>query len=251
MTIRELIQRIQSANSKGVQSDDSRLSNRHIYNKMLTVRASLLSRMLRSKRKISSWNYSVIPCAEIVEVDATENCPCIPPIGCNVYRTKHPIPRPMMDLSSHKIQSITNLDNSVVIDPIHPTQVKYLGGGKFTKNNLRYFLENGYVYFTAPTKFSSVKIVLIPEDIVEIKKFPSLCGPSKQDDCYNILDIEFNIDSELLEPLIQLTHEEMVAVFSQARPDIDNNTLDTAVNPARISPKDERPRQQERDDEQQ
>ena len=35
MKIKEIIQRVQSLYSKGVQSDDTRLSDRHIYNKMV------------------------------------------------------------------------------------------------------------------------------------------------------------------------------------------------------------------------
>ena len=41
MTTGEVIQRIQSLYSKGVQSDDSRLRPRHIYNKLLSTTAKL------------------------------------------------------------------------------------------------------------------------------------------------------------------------------------------------------------------
>ena len=43
MKTEELIQRVQSLYSKGVQSDDSRLTSRHIYNKLTTVRAKLVT----------------------------------------------------------------------------------------------------------------------------------------------------------------------------------------------------------------
>ena len=41
MLVKELVQRIQSLYSKGVQSDDTRLSSPHIYNKLITVRSKL------------------------------------------------------------------------------------------------------------------------------------------------------------------------------------------------------------------
>ena len=53
MLIKEIVQRIQSLYSKGVQSDDSRLSDRHIYNKMITVRSKLISQQHNKKQKIS------------------------------------------------------------------------------------------------------------------------------------------------------------------------------------------------------
>ena len=42
MTVGDLIQRVQSLYSKGVESDDSRLTRRHIYNKLLSVRSTLI-----------------------------------------------------------------------------------------------------------------------------------------------------------------------------------------------------------------
>jgi len=87
MKINELIQRIQSLYSKGVQSDDTRLSNRHVYNKIKTVRSKLVSQEAKKKQKISSWNYQPIPCIELIKVDA-HDCPCIPPVGCKILRSK-------------------------------------------------------------------------------------------------------------------------------------------------------------------
>lgn len=242
MILREIIQRIQSAYSKGVQSDDSRLSNRHIYNKLSTARHYLLDRLLKSKKFISSWNYYTIPCAEVIETSYNEQCTCIPEFGCKLYRTKYPLPKPMMGLSGHKIKSITTIDNKTQIDYISQQQAKYLKGNKYTKKTIKYFIENGYVYFTSPFGLKVVKITFIPEDIVEAKKFKNYCDsnsliPSTQI-CDSILDMEFSIDSALLEPLIQMTYEELVTGFSQARPDIDNDSLDTSLNPSRMSPKE-------------
>ena len=42
ITIGEIIERIQSAYSKGVKTDDSRLSSRHIYSKIKSVRNRLV-----------------------------------------------------------------------------------------------------------------------------------------------------------------------------------------------------------------
>ena len=43
MKIGEIAQRVQSLYSRGVESDDTRLMQRHIYNKLLTTRAKLIS----------------------------------------------------------------------------------------------------------------------------------------------------------------------------------------------------------------
>ena len=235
MLVREIIQRIQSANSRGVNSDDSRLTNRHIYNKINTVRAFLMGRLIRNRKAISSWNYYTLPCVEVIEVPTNEECPCIPPSGCTVFRTKHPIPKPFMDNMTHKIKNVTDLERNTNIDYIAVSQIKYLNGGKYTQSNVRYFLENGYMYFTHPMKLKSVRVSLIPEDILKAQVFPSYCEKETEESCFSILDTEYPIDSDLLELLIQMTYEELVTAFSQARQDLDNNSVDTAVNPSRVS----------------
>ena len=98
MKIGEIVQRVQSLYSKGVHSDDSRLSARHIYNKLLTVRARLISQEAKKKQKISQWNYQTISCIELIKVPAHE-CPCLPPIGCDMLRSKYKLPKPLSGLS--------------------------------------------------------------------------------------------------------------------------------------------------------
>ena len=148
MKIKELIQRIQSTYSKGVQSDDSRLTNRHIYNKLLTTRALLLSREVNKKRKLSAWNYSTLPCVEIVEITSNEECPCIPDVGCSVYRSKHKLPKPIVSLSSYMIKGVysTDAQRSIKFTEVSVNQSKYTKGGKYSSNNNKYMLHNGYIY---------------------------------------------------------------------------------------------------------
>ena len=52
MTNGEIIQRVQSMYSKGVESDDSRLRARHIYNKLLTTTAKLYQQQKNKKQRI-------------------------------------------------------------------------------------------------------------------------------------------------------------------------------------------------------
>src|SRR5690606_3881012 len=117
MKLRDLIQRVQSGYNKGVQSDDARLSNRHVYNKLVTSRQRLISQQLRKRQFISDWNYVILPCVELIKVPAHE-CPCLPPVGCSVYGTKHPLPKPLTDLSSHRIAWVMSIEGSIRIDAI-------------------------------------------------------------------------------------------------------------------------------------
>ena len=91
MIIKEVIQRVQSLYSKGVESDDTRLSSRHIYNKLLTVRAKLFQEKINKKQFISPYSYSEFNCIELIKVPVHE-CPCVPPLGCCTLRSKYKFP---------------------------------------------------------------------------------------------------------------------------------------------------------------
>lgn len=240
MKIKEILQRIQSAYSKGVQSDDSRLMNRHIYNKLLTTRALLLSREVNKKRKLSSWNYISLPCVEIIEVPSNEECPCIPDVGCKVYRSRYKLPRPIISLQSHMIRSVTNIDRSIKYAEVTINQSIYAKGGKYSKNTEKYMLFNGYIYIISRYTPLTVSVEMLPEDIVEAYQFTNYCSKDIPKDCNDkIMEREFPIDGYLLEPMIQLTIQELVEGFIRSREDERNDSADNALSGFKI------PRQQD------
>lgn len=231
MIIREIIQRVLSAYSKGVSSDDVRLTKRHIYNKLLTTRALLLSREVNKKRKLSAWNYSTLPCVEIVEITSNEECPCIPDVGCSVYRSKHKLPKPIVSLSSYMIKGVysTDAQRSIKFTEVSVNQSKYTKGGKYSSNNNKYMLHNGYIYIISKVAPIAVSIDLLVEDIMEAYNFVNYCNNSV--DCADkILEKEFPIDGYLLEPLIQITIDELVSGFSKSLQDSLNNSQDNTIS---------------------
>lgn len=232
MIIREIIQRVLSAYSKGVSSDDVRLTKRHIYNKLLTTRALLLSREVNKKRKLSAWNYSTLPCVEIIEITSNEECPCIPDVGCSVYRSKHKLPKPIISLSSYMIKGVysTDAQRSIKFTEVSVNQSKYTKGGKYSSNNNKYMLHNGYIYIISKVAPIAVSIDLLVEDIMEAYNFVNYCNNNSTDCADKILEKEFPIDGYLLEPLIQITIDELVSGFSKSLQDSLNNSQDNTIS---------------------
>ena len=232
MIIREIIQRVLSAYSKGVSSDDVRLTKRHIYNKLLTTRALLLSREVNKKRKLSAWNYSTLPCVEIVEITSNEECPCIPDVGCSVYRSKHKLPKPIVSLSSYMIKGVysTDAQRSIKFTEVSVNQSKYTKGGKYSSNNNKYMLHNGYIYIISKVAPIAVSIDLLVEDIMEAYNFVNYCNNNTVDCADKILEKEFPIDGYLLEPLIQITIDELISGFSKSLQDSLNNSQDSTIS---------------------
>lgn len=225
MIIGEIIQRVQSLYSKGVQSDDSRLTSRHIYNKMLSVRAKLISQESKKNQKVNQWNYQTIPCVELEKAPIHE-CPCLPPVGCSILKTKIKLPKPLTNLNNHLIQSVTSLDGSILYSEIGWTEKKYKSSNKFTANKPDFYIKNEYLYITHRNGPKIIVITGLFEDPIEVINYPSYCPDNDMLDCTSPLDIDFPIDNDMVDTLIEIAANELIVMFSQNREDLTNNTRD-------------------------
>lgn len=229
MKIKEIIQRVQSLYSVGVQSDDTRLSNRHIYSVLMSIRSTLITQQLKKKQKISSWNLQSIPCIELIEVEAHQ-CPCIPPIGCKILRSKYKLPNPLSGLNGHIINSVTTIDRSIKIDETSINSINYQRGNKFTKNKLSYFIDGGYIYLNTDSNIRVISLTAVFEDpikVIEFNNTNSACS-NNNPKCLDYLEENFPIDMDLESTLIQMTNEELLQVFKPIE-DTSSNTRDSAI----------------------
>lgn len=222
MTIGEAIQRVQSLYSKGAESDDTRLSDRHIYSKLLTARSLVISRESRSKQRINQWNYQTLPCVELI-VAPIHECPTIPKFGLVTYKTKFELPKPIMGAVTHYIQSVTSLDGTHNYSETTWDEKKYKSGNRYTATKPDYYIRNNHLYVTHKDKGVVITVTGLFEDPLDAYRFPSACG-----DCENCLDLfqlEFPIDSNLFESVMELAVKE-IQMFSTVKEDINNDTND-------------------------
>lgn len=236
MIIGEAIQRVQSLYSKGVQSDDTRLSRRHIYSVLLSIRNLLFVQKANKRQPISQWNYQTINCVELIKAEPYE-CPCLPSIGCVILRTKEPLPKPLTGLiNGHLIQSVTSLDGSIIYSPTTWEDKKYKKGSKYTANKPDYYIRDNYLYITTKKGPKAITITGIFEDPVEVKNYPSICedkgcGESTPEDncpdCQSPLEIDLPIDKDMAKTWIEMAAQELLSMFSQGREDVSNNTRDS------------------------
>lgn len=228
MILRNIIQRIQSEYSKGVQSSESRLTSRHIYNKFLTVRATLFYQKANKKQKISDWNYQTLNCVELIEIPAHQ-CPCIPPIGCEVLRSRYKLPRPITGLNAHLIKAVTSITGELIYSEVSLKEKQYKKGNKYTNNKPDYFIEDGYLFITHLKGSARVlKVVLLPDDPTESIKFANYCDDCVDCvECESPLDMDFPIDGDMAEAMILISSEELVEKFNRfGREDITSDSRD-------------------------
>lgn len=225
MILNELIQRIQSLYSKGVQSDDSRLKARHIYNKITTVRAKLLSQRKNKKQASSQWNYQTI-CIPVKKASVSE-CKGIPKGICEIYRSKEPIPNIITSMRGHLIQSVTSLDGSILFSEIKWSEKKYKSAAKYTANSPDYFIRDDYMYFTSPKPPKVITLTALFEDPVLANTYGDCCEDCE--DCDSPLDLEFPIDRNLIEPLVDMAALELIEKFNRNQEDLRPDTKDNTA----------------------
>lgn len=230
MEVKEIVQRIQSLYSRGVASDDSRLTSRHIYNKMVTVRAKLITQRIKKGQRISPWNYQTLPCVEMIEVPKHE-CPCLPPIGCSILRSKYELPKPLENMNGSMIKAVTSIEGTLKIDEITINAVNAQKGNKYASKKSNYFILNNYLYLTTYSVIGILRVIGLFEDPIEASKFQGYCD-DETTNCVDYPSEEFSIDTDLIDTLVELASQELIGVFSRATEDVYNNSADdTSVRP--------------------
>lgn len=230
-TFNEIIQRVQSLYSKGVQSDDARLEKRQIYPVLLSIRAKLLQQQANKKQKISAWNEQTIPCIKLIPAEPYE-CPCLPPVGCKILRTEQAIPRPISDMDRPLISSVTSLTGHVNYSPTTWTEKKYKSGNKYTGSKPDYYIRNNYLYITHKIGPRIITITGVFEDPFEVSQYASLCEEQDCEDCQDCLsplDLEVPVDSSMVETIVNMCVQELLVIFNQSTEDRSNNTADNIV----------------------
>ena len=114
MLIRDVISRVKSLYNRGAASDDSRLSNRHVYSKIRSVRSLLIKRQQDKRTALSPWNIQVIECLQLEIVDPA-TCDCVEIPGCKLLRSKCKIPTPLNADFAYGaiIENVSTLDGSI------------------------------------------------------------------------------------------------------------------------------------------
>lgn len=227
MLLEEILQRVQSLYSRGVQSKDTRLTPRHIYSATSTARSILLKQQYNKKQITGRWSYQTLPCVELIKAPVHE-CPCVPSAGCMILRTKYKIPKPISGIDRHLIQAVTSLDGSVKFEETNFEIAKFANkGNKYINDKPNYYPYNNYLYLTSIKALKAITVLGLFDDIIEAFQFPSLCTDGCIDcQCADIMDIEYPIDGDLVKPLIQIANDELIIIMKQMTEDKGNNASD-------------------------
>lgn len=218
MTIREYIDQVQELYSKGIKSFSSRLSNRHIYATMVSMRKTLISQKAKKKQTVSSWSYQTF------EIKMNYNA------KCNASVSEESLPKSLTDYNRDLIKSVRTIDGMENISQIEPESVKYMKGNKYTSKMLRYYIQNGFLYINKNIGPKILEVTMLADDPLDIYNIEKNCSG---DECSSPLDMDFPIDGDLEQTLIEMCSIRLVQQFqAYGRQDIYNNLkedIQTAV----------------------
>jgi hypothetical protein len=211
MFIKQYIDSIREISyDKGIQSDDSRLRNRSVYNQMVTVRADLLAKKANKSQTLSMQNYQTVS----FKLELTPSP--VDYITSQVYRTET-LPNIIYSMDNPLIHSITNIDvnNPVQFSRIDVKSLKYSKSNKFTSNTIKYFLFKNRIYFiNAQCKLTDVEFTGVFDEVVF------------NEDCKSYFNYDFYLQTDLSQPLIQICSELIYKSFNSLTADNNNNALD-------------------------
>lgn len=161
------------------------------------------------------------------------DCPCIPPIGCGIYKSKYPLPQPVTGINEHLLQSVTSLDGTTVYSETTWEEKKFKSGNKYTSKTPDYLLRNNHIILTTNKLFNKViPVTGLFNNPIEVWEFENYCEKdcTDCDDCLSYLDREFPLDNDSVDSLIKLIIEELLGPFVQMKEDKTSNTADSSDN---------------------
>jgi len=220
MKIGDYIARIESLYSKGAPSDDARLSRRYIYNKMLTVRDTLLFNKSNKKQKLNSETYQSFK-VELIETPNTFNANLFNFKENKLMKSGSKLPKMTMRLDREQIEYVNDLESNLSLKQTEWQLFKYARANKYTSKLPVYFIKDGYLYVSAPKLIDSVEMSAVYFDPYEVANYLGLT--------YFILDLDFPIDEDLSDTLVEMCSKELILMFTQMQEDKNADGTDDSI----------------------
>lgn len=188
----EVIDRVKSLfRERNIGQEDKLLSNRQVYNKLISSRARILSQALDSHKTLSTFCYQTL----YVELTATT---MVYDNTTPVLRSKNTIPNIITERNQLAIQSISNINNTLLLSPVNQEQTPYINYNKYTGKDLYYYFINNHLYIKNTMALGAVIITAI------------FYNPLAISGTVNYLEQDFPVDETVLDNIVALTLQELL-----------------------------------------
>lgn len=215
MLVGEAISRVQSLYSKGVESDDSRLSSRHIYNKLITVRENLAINQFRSDEFWSEWDQQPLHKIPMKRFDGG--------FGCPMMKSVDTLPHAISTGEDEGIM-ISSWNGETIYTRSSFEHRKYLKGNKYTSGKGYFYIHDDYLYLLN-SKMTEAFAHGFWRDPIQVYIMDK--GYKGLSTCFSNRTVPMFTPGDIMEMTIQVSSQELIQQFSQMREDVKNNSADT------------------------
>lgn len=187
-------------------SDDSKFSDQFLFE--LFKNASKRLQYQKSKRWefLSDWNRRRY-CIGL-EKTKSHNCDCVL-VGCDVLKSIFEIPKPITNRNMDLIK-VFDL-NGKRIDQVTPQEQmnNLFDPSNILQHRTAFSIVNRHIVIWNNLDYKAIEVEMVADDETEWAgiKFCDSEGVPTEQDCFNILEDDYPIDSELVEPAYRMVLE--------------------------------------------
>ncbi len=217
MTIGDIISRIRTVNK--LQNADARISDRVIYNQMLTSRDVFLKNEDDKKALLKMYFlFKPLNRVDLMEIDTIEACGI--DSDCLVMRSVEKLPTIIKAGFGHLIRHVTSLDGK--IDLSQTTRRGFnrkVGQNEFKYDHtIYYFIEDEYVYL-CNADWEAIRVVAFFEDPAKIDEL-NACYDDESVVCTPMKEREFLCPNHLVGRIIEVVGAELLRNYNGIREDM-------------------------------
>ena len=217
VTMNKMVFDLKNLVTGGVQSDDTKPSDRQVAYWITQVMAQLIRQEFSQKGKIhDSWIQHFV--MEFEEIDASIDPGCYPSCDDKVYRSKCKMPVTIQRGHKNGVIAVMSLTSGTSYTQTSFHRQQWHKHSKYTKNDRRWYIKGEYMYLVGESA-STLQISALledPEDITECQK----CAP---EECYT-WDSSFPITLEMAGRITEMLVKRM-GILLQAPEDTNNNAI--------------------------
>ncbi len=224
MTLNEIAYNILNLVRGSRSSNNEHISTSQIKFNVKYYRAMLIRRDFARNGIITRHLEQDLGCLELIKVDASKCCNL--PTECAVYRTVKKVPRTVRFNFSDAITHVGDVSGTGTIPIVDSNAVQWLPYDKYTKNKMKAYMIEDYIYIYNADGLKFINIRGIFEDPEDVALFD--CDGS---DCYND-DMDFPIPMDMLQTITQGIMSGELMMLASSVNDTTNDTLQDQGRPA-------------------
>jgi hypothetical protein len=206
----------------GIESDDENLSDAQLAFIIGYYRSKLLKQDQekgRFDKALYNQNLGKVPLIEADKNECGEVDVCI-------LRTKEKIPRPLETYKGLNISFVGTVGGRPFQRHFHNSMF-WAGAAKWTKNEPKWYYQNGYLYLMNPPSrmLSDINIQGIFEKPEAADEFRTCDCPDNNEDCLRSLDVEYPLPAHHVDTVVKLIAETELRILTSIPVDTANNSI--------------------------